>query len=343
MVFSLIGCKSVISKEQSNTLGDEKMSANDILTIADYHPFKENIRKDYEGTGNEYAEQETFIEFIEDNKAQIKIMNPGTTFVKVLEYKNGALTEVFAEGEFYHIENMLNANTNRSNIILKEPLEIGNTWSNGDDTVMEITGLDKEIDTPSGAYNALEVTTKFKEGGIQKEYYVRDLGLVARIYVNDDFEVKTLLREIKNQKQSMEILGYYPTAQDIGTSYVRESIEFGTNDNIEDILEDIMKNPSSDKLLSPISKNTNINNIHLNRDSWTLEVDFSKELLGDMNAGSAMETEVLKSIVNTLGKFYDVEKVYITIEGNPYESGHFGIKPGEYFQVDNSEIEEFNE
>ncbi len=62
-----------------------------------------------------------------------------------------------------------------------------------------------------------------------------------------------------------------------------------------------------------------------------------------MNAGSSLETEILKSIVNTLGKFYDVEKVYITIEGAPYESGHFGIKPGESFQVDDSNIEEFNE
>ena len=88
---------------------------------------------DYEGIGNEYAEQKTFIEFVEGNRAQMKIMNPGTVFVKVMEYKDGALTEVFAEGEFYHIENMLNANTNSSNTILKEPLQVGNTWSNDEE------------------------------------------------------------------------------------------------------------------------------------------------------------------------------------------------------------------
>ena len=123
--------------------------------------------------------------------------------------------------------------------------------------------------------------------------------------------------------------------------YIEQDIEFGTNESIEDILENVMKNPPSDKLIPSISKNTNINKIHLNRESWTLEVDFSKELLTDMNAGSSLEIEILKSIVNTLGKFYDAEKIYITVEGSPYESGHFSIKPGEYFQVDDLGIKEF--
>ncbi|MBU5312561.1 GerMN domain-containing protein [Tissierella carlieri] len=342
LIFSLIGCKQVISKDQSNIKGDEKISTKEILTIADYYPFKENTIMDYEGIGNEYAEQKTFIEFVEGNRAQMKIMNPGTVFVKVMEYKDGALTEVFAEGEFYHIENMLNANTNSSNTILKEPLQVGNTWSNDEGSTMEITSLDRKIETPSGTYNALEVTTEFKDGRNQKEYYAKDIGLVARIYNDGEYEVKTLLEEIENSKHEMEILSYYPTSEDIGTAYIEQDMEFGTNDSIEEILANIMKNPPSSKLISPISKNTNINKIHLNRESWTLEVDFSKELLIDMNAGSSLELEILKSIVNTLGKFYDVEKVYITIEGSPYESGHIGIKPGESFSVDDVDVKEFN-
>lgn len=343
LIISLAGCKKTISKDQSNTIGDEEKATAEILTIADYYPFRENIIMDYEGIGNEYAEQKTFIEFVEGNRAQMKIMNPGTVFVKVMEYKNGVLTEVFAEGEFYHIENMLNANTNSNNVILKEPLEVGNTWSNDEGSTLEITSLNKKIETPSGTYDALEVTTEFKDGGNQKQYYAKDIGLVASIYSDGQNEVKTLLKDMDNEKQEMEIISYYPTAEDIGTAYVNQDIEFGTNDSIEEALGNIMKNPPSNKLLPPISENTNINRIHLNRDSWTLEVDFSKEMLTDMNAGSALEMEILKSIVNTLGKFYDVEKVYITIEGNPYESGHFGIKPGESFKVDNSNVQEFNE
>ncbi len=342
LIFSLIGCKKVVSKDQRNIQGNEKISEKEILTIADYFPFKENTIMDYEGIGNEYAERKTFIEFIEGNRAQMKIMNPGTVFVKVLEYKSGALTEVFSEGEFYHIENMLNANTNTNNIILKEPLEVGNTWSNNDGNRMEITSINRKIETPSGTYDALEVTTEYSNGSSQREYYAKAIGLVASIYIDGEYEVKTLLKEIASEKQEMEILSYYPTAEDIGTAYVNQDIEFGTNDSIEEILGNIMKNPPSSKLISPISKGTDINKIHLNRDSWTLEVDFSKELLTEMNAGSSLELEILKSIVNTLGKFYDVEKVYITVEGAPYESGHFGIKPGESFNVDDLDVKEFN-
>lgn len=342
-IVSLVGCKSGISKDQSNATGKEEISKAEILTIGDYYPFKENIVLNYEGIGNEYAEMKTFMEFVEGNRAQMKIVNPGTVFVKVIEYKNGALTEVFSEGEFYHIENMINANSNTNNIILKEPLEVGNTWSNTEGNKVEITALDKSIETPSGNYQALEVTTEFATGNIQKEYYARDIGLVAKVYTDGEFEVSTLLEEIDNEEQEIEITTYYPTFSDIGTRYIKQSIEFGTNDNMEEILEDLMKNPPSDKLISPISKNTKINKIHLDRESWTLEVDFSKELLTEINAGSSFETEILKSIVNTLGKFYDVEKVYLTVEDQPYESGHISIGKDEYFKVDTLNIEEFNE
>ena len=71
-----------------------------------------------------------------------------------------------------------------------------------------------------------------------------------------------------------------------------------------------------------------------------MEVDFSKEFADDFNIGSAQEAEMLKSVVNTLGKFYDVDKVYITIENIPYESGHFGLREGEFFLVDISDVVE---
>ena len=60
-----------------------------------------------------------------------------------------------------------------------------------------------------------------------------------------------------------------------------------------------------------------------------------------MNAGSGLEMEILKSLVNTLGAFYDVDKVYITVEDKPYESGHYGINTEEFFKVDKDGIEEF--
>lgn len=341
LILSAPGCSKKVVKDKGNLVGTQEIAMAEALTIEDYFPFRENLVMDYEGLGYEYAEQTTFVEFVDGNRAQMKIMNPGTVFVKVIENKNGELTEVFSEGEFYHIENMLMVNSNSSNILLKEPLEIGNSWSNSQGNKVEITGVDKEINTPSGTYKALEVTTKYENGNKLREYYARDIGLVAKIYSDDTMTVETLLKEIETTKQKMELESFYPIKDDIGTAYVVQEVEFGTNDNIGDILEKVMKNPPIDNLLPAISEGTKINNIYLNRDTWALEVDFSKELFEEMNAGSSLEVEILKSIVNTMGKFYDVEKVYITLEEIPYMSGHISINPGEYFTVDTTDIEEF--
>jgi len=336
----LLGCSGAKAMDKVHTAEKQEIFVDSILSIDQYYPLKENTIMEYEGIGNEFAEKKTFVEFIGEGKVQIKEVNPGTTFVRVVEYKNGELREIYAEGEFYHIENMLNTNTNRNNILLKEPLEVGNTWSNEDGSIREITGLNEIIETPSGPYEALVVTTKFSSGGILEEYYAKGIGLVASIYKDGEFEVKTLLREVKNKEQKLEVLSYYPLADKIGTGYLEQTITFETNGDIKEILEKILKNPPTEELIPSISKNVKINEIHLNREAWILEVDFSKEFADDFNIGSAQEAEMLKSVVNTLGKFYDVDKVYITIENIPYESGHFGLREGEFFLVDISDVVE---
>lgn len=104
-----------------------------------------------------------------------------------------------------------------------------------------------------------------------------------------------------------------------------------------------LKNPKSDKLIPSISENTKIKSVKLDRGNRIVRVDFSKELLTELNAGSAMEMEMIKSIVNTLGNYYGVEKVYISTEGTPYSSGHFAIREDEYFTVDETNIRKFED
>ena len=101
-----------------------------------------------------------------------------------------------------------------------------------------------------------------------------------------------------------------------------------------------MKNPPSDKLLPDISIGTVVNSVVMDRNNWILKVDFSKELLSETNIGSSQEVEILKSIVNTLVGFFDTEQVYISIEGKPYESGHYALKEGDTFKVDLENIEQ---
>ena len=62
-------------------------------------------------------------------------------------------------------------------------------------------------------------------------------------------------------------------------------------------------------------------------------IDFSKEFIDEMNAGAGYEGLILQSITNTMGSYYVVDEVYITVEGKPYESGHILLKKDETLKV----------
>ncbi len=196
---------------------------------------------DYEGIGNEFAEQTVFFEYIEGNRAQMKIFNPGTVVVKVFEYVNGELREIYSEGEFYHIENILNKEGGEnSTVLLKEPpLKPGTSWTIPGGYKRVITAVDVDLELPYGKVKALEVITQFGDGKQVFDYYVRGgIGHVASIYKDGgEFIVETLLEEVENSPYKMESTFYYPIYEDIETAYINREIEFNTNDNIKDILE----------------------------------------------------------------------------------------------------------
>lgn len=334
---TIVGCKPTLGSEEVAMENQSEES----LTVLDYFPFVEDRLYDYEGIGNEFAVKQVYFEFIEDNKAQLKTLNPATNTIRILEYVDSQLRETYFEGEFYHIENMLDVQEKYSNIILKEPLNVGTSWEIIEGYNRTISGLDVEVKTPMDTFLALEVTTDYGQGKTLKEYYAKDIGLVASVYEDDDFKVESLLKGIEEGPLVFDIEAYYPLHSDIELVYLKDKLEFYTNANIEKLLEEMLKNPASENLISPIPEAALINWIKLDRSSWTLAVDFSKELLSDMNVGSSMETVILDSIVNTLGRFYDVEKVYISLEGRPYESGHYALNENEFFTVDIKDVREY--
>lgn len=333
LVTTVVGCKP--------TIGSNEPSGDNLLTISDYFPFKENLLYDYEGVGNEFAEQKAYFEFIEGDKVQIKVMNPGTNIIRIMEYKDGVLREIYQEGEFYHIENMLSAKETQDNIILKEPIKVGNAWTTSEGYPKSITGIDVEISTPLGNFKALEVTTDLGDGKTQKYYYAKDIGMVASIYDDGEEQIKTLLKSMDEKPLEYDIELFYPFSPEIKTIYINGKIDFYTNQSIEGLLEEKFKNPPNEGLVPVLSPNAKVNSIVLDRSIWAVKVDFSKELITEMNAGSTLEAEILKSLANTLGRFYDVERVFVSVEGEPYESGHYSFIYDEYLSVDIEGIKEF--
>lgn len=329
LTFALLtGCNS-----NNGTNNNNNNNETEKLKIEDYFPNTENTKYDYEGEGNEYAFYTVYTDYAKGDRIQKRTNNGGTEVVKVLENKNGQLVELYSRPETYFRQNFLDndyANTG-GNIILKEPFEKDNTWTLSDGSKRTITNTDVEITTPMGTYKALEVTT---EGNNYKnvDYYVKDMGLIKTVSTGEGYEVSSTLRAIEKDVSLIQNVNvYFPSLDEDIYYYISKEISFKTNDETKDVVEKIVKDNGDQATV--VSINTKINSLYLNDEEKRVHVDFSKELVSEMNAGSYFEAMILQSITNTLGNYYGVEEVLITIEGKPYESGHILMGENEPFKV----------
>ncbi len=179
--------------EDSQT-GDEE----DLLLCTDFYPFMSAAEYVYEGSGNEYASFRTTYEYLDPvgGRMQTRTNNGGTETVRVLEYKDGKLMITKTVPEYYSRDNLLDsAQDEEAEILLMEPLIPGTSWELPDGRKRIITASDVLIETPSGNYRTLEVTTE-SEDSIVKDYYARNTGLVKSLFLTGDYEVSSSLSQI---------------------------------------------------------------------------------------------------------------------------------------------------
>jgi len=329
LLFLLVLISGCVDKNVVNTA----KQTNAPLTINDYFPFKENTKYDYEGRGNEYASYNVFVDYLTGNRIQLRSNNGGSETVKVLENKDGILTILLTKGECYYREDFTQKPNSNGEILLKEPLKIGTKWNISDDKKRYISNVGVKINTPLGNYETLEVTTSAKDYKTL-HYYAQNIGLVKTVFVLEADEITSALSGIeKNIPLTQMVKFYYPNVNEDKLYSTYKKLTFYTNDATKDIFEKAFKNLPKENLGAVLGPNVKINSLYLNKDN-IVYVDFPKEFLSEMNAGSGYEGMILQSITNTLGEYYGVDKVIITIEGNPYSSGHFMMEKGEYFKVD---------
>ncbi|WP_171011431.1 GerMN domain-containing protein [Haloimpatiens lingqiaonensis] len=363
-LITFIGCKSNNTKSESKkdnkgaSINSKKDNRMDNLekkeySLSDYLPFKPNVRMTYKGTGIEYAGKEVFIDFISENKMQVRENNGGTEVAKIIEVKDGEIRVIMAKEEFYFKDNLIqllrdgkiDAGNLKNDVILKEPIKLGTKWNDYQGKERKITSLNASIEIPYGKFNALEVTTT-GEGYVIKDYFVPTIGHVKKIYEAKDMRVITELIDVQQdvpfaQNIKLYYPKYYPDSNSEGLVYKNQNIELKTNGEIKDIFEKYFKEAQKDKdIMKIMSDNTKINYVYLNDEEKKVCIDFSKEFVTEMNAGTTKESLVLQSVTNTLGNYYGVEKVYISIDGNPYESGHILLNKNESFKVDESKAKE---
>jgi hypothetical protein len=304
--------------------------------IRDYYPLKANTLYLYEGMGNEYATFDVVVDYLEGNKIQVRENNGGTEIVKVIQVTADAVKVVFSRGETYFRESFLNRTSDKEDIILKAPLTVGTSWKQSDGNTSTITGVDVDVTVPLGTYKAIEVTTKTK-GGDNISYYAAGVGLVKRAFKTSTDEITSSLKEIKENAAHSKMMSFYFPNANGKIVRVNRTVDFKTNDISRMVLEHIYREIGKEQNSNVISENTEIKSLYLNADGMVY-IDLSKEFVSEMNAGSQFEYLILQSVVNTFGDFYGETKVMLTIEGEPYASGHIELDKFESMTVNYKDV-----
>jgi len=303
-------------------------------SIADYYPFMTNVKFTYEGSGMEFASNTTYVDFVKGNRIQLRTNNGGTEVCQVREIKDGELRLIASVPECYYRDDLTSVKNDKPEILLKEPLVKGTTWKLADGRKIYISNIDVEITTPLGTYKTLEVTIE-NNFGKDLAYYAKGVGLVKVISaLTENNKITTTLSKIeKNVPFTQQIKVYYEDVANNKLVYMTTELSFNTNDSTKTLFENLFKTPLAKGFVA-ISKTTKINNLYLDTKKQTVYVDFSKNLISDINVGTAGESALLYSITSTLGTYYNAKKICLTLDGKPYQSGHVAMKEGETFTVD---------
>lgn len=345
------GVKETSSSESSQAISSESVESSEdsssaeesteaVYTIEDFFPNTDNKLYEYTGEGNEYAGFSEYTVYSNENRKQYLRNNTGTTVAEVVALQEDQIVVLYHEGETYYRENLLEKSDESIEVLLQGPFEVGTSWEAPDNRTKTITGLEVPVTTELEEYETLEVTTKWKDSETTNiDYYAPGIGLVKSVYTDQGMEVLTEINAITEKTVEQSIRFYYPNGEAGEVAYIDKTVQMNTNDETKRAIEAVYKEVP-DGLVPVLSENVEINSLYLN-DDGRVYVDFSEELLTEMNAGSSIEMMILESLVNTIGTYYNVDEVYLTVEDQPYQSGHIEMQEGEYFQVNLEEVPEF--
>ena len=304
--------------------------------VADYFPFRENVKYTYQGEGNEFSGYEVYNDYVSGDRLQQSAVNGGTETVRVYEVKDGKLTRTFSAGEIYYRENMIQKSGGDEEILLKEPLKKGTSWTLKDGRHRTVTETAKTVQTPAGSFAAVEVVAE-GGNGTTVDYYAKGMGLIKTIFQSGGMEVSSALESVEEDAvREQTVRFYYPDDKTDQPRSVEKKVEYRTNDRTEEVLAEAYKSEVEDGLGLVLSTDAAIKSLSLDEKN-RVNLDFNDAFLTGMNAGASFETMILQSIANTFGNYYHVDSVILTVEGKPYESGHVVMKQDQAIPVKREE------
>ena len=328
---SLASCRQATEPQSDQT----KSTSIEDKSIASYFPVKENTLYVYEGDWHELASHEIYNTYLTDNIIQRRLKTSQSEGIEILSFEKDEIKVIFADAGVYYYENLTNVVPSLDFVVLREPLELGNSWSMDETKTREITNVSVEVETPMGTFDALEVTIRHIDGAEDKEYYVKDLGLVKYVFKRaNGVQNETVLTEVVEDTGFQRSFLYYsPDNEENSIISEERNLIIHTNTDLKNQFEAEMKTDTRNTM-ALFTENTKINLLEVDRTKSLVHLDLSEDFITERSIGGGIEALILQSITNTLCHFYQVYNMQITIDGGVYESSHFTIEMGEFLEID---------
>ncbi|MFW5988286.1 MAG: hypothetical protein ACOCQA_02475 [bacterium] len=169
-----------------------------------YFPVLPGMHYEYRGEGIEYAAFIRDIKYVEKPFVQIHDNNGGTIVATIYKVKEDRISIISQQEEFYSEDNLLlklDKDVKEKEIILKTPLQEGNSWESNDKR-KEIIKTGMTLELPAGKfYDVIKVESKLtnRENELTNYYYyAKNIGLVKEESKGENFNVISELKAYKN-------------------------------------------------------------------------------------------------------------------------------------------------
>lgn len=296
------GEEKTINIEITNEVAyDETMSFENIV---DFIPIQPNQM-------NQFIENEQelfrYMEFVDGNLKRMQVREQTPTAISNHYYAWDAtqITDLgIGEGTIIPSNQLSNLSTEGSEIILKAPIQKGNTWEMSSEKIASITNLFETVDINGTTYqDVVEVTY---QDGQQIQYFAKGLGIVAEINSDNSLVLSSI-----SQNSYFQVQIPIKTPQQVDNKLVLVDdvapIKFQTNEEAANIYTKLFQT------LGWITPDISVNKI--NKEISYINVDFTPGIVAAMNQSEATERGIIPAIVMTMIEHYSVEAVQLTVDG----------------------------
>lgn len=296
------GEEKTVNIEITNEVAyDETMSFDDIV---DFIPIQPNQINQYIENDQEFFR---YMEFVDGNlkMMQVREQKPTSISNHYYAWDEQQISDLgVGEGTNIPSNQLSNLSTERSNIILKAPIQKGNSWEMSSEEIASITNLYETVNINGSTYQ--DVVEVAYQDDQQIKYFAKGLGIVAEINPDDSLVLSSI-----SQNSYFQVQIPIKAPQQVDNKLVLVDdvapIKFQTNEESANIYTKLFQT------LGWITPDISVNKI--NKETYYINVDFTPGIVAAMNQNEVTERGIIPAIVMTMIEHYGVEAVQLTVNG----------------------------